>query len=89
MKIPRDESGVHFQPEETPPHYLLKVRQWLDNEFPSNFFEIKTLLCHDNINQNMRQRLVKCYILFDFLYATETWIIKADAVTKLEVYIEE
>lgn len=44
------------------------------------FLKLKALLRSDNINLNLWQRSVKCYIWSVVLYGAETWTIKAPPV---------
>ena len=52
----------------------------------SNFLGMKNLLTTRNLHLNTRKKLIKCYILSTFLYASETWVINQIMWDKIEAF---
>lgn len=50
----------------------------------TTFQRMRNLLCDDNLNLKLRQRLVKCYIWSILLYGMEGWTLKVASLNRLE-----
>ena len=52
----------------------------------SNFLNMKNLLTARRLHLNMRKKLIRCYIMSTFLYASETWAINQIMWNKIEAF---
>ena len=52
----------------------------------SNFMSMKNLLTSRTLRLSTRKKLIKCYVLSTFLYATETWAINQVMWDKIEAF---
>ena len=52
----------------------------------SNFISMKNLLTSRTLHLNTRKKLIKCYVLSTFLYASETWTINQIMWDKIEAF---
>ena len=50
------------------------------------FIKMKNILTSRKIKIETRKRLIRCYILSTFLYASETWTIHKDSWNKIEAF---
>ena len=50
------------------------------------FIKMKSILTSRKIKIETRKRLIRCYILSTFLYASETWTIHKDSWNKIEAF---
>ena len=52
----------------------------------SSFNKMKNLLCNDNLNLKLRQRMIKCYVWSVLLYGVEAWTLKMNIINRLEAF---
>ena len=52
----------------------------------SNFISMKNLLTSRTLHLNTRKKLIKCYVLSTFMYASETWTINQIMWDKIEAF---
>lgn len=52
----------------------------------TTFAKMKTFLCNDHLNLDLRQRMVKCYVWPVLLYGVETWTFKLSTLNRIEAF---
>ena len=50
------------------------------------FIKLKDVLTSRRINLKLRKRLVQCYVLSTFLYASETWTLNKDLENRINAF---
>ncbi|CAG9832474.1 unnamed protein product [Diabrotica balteata] len=69
--------------DQSDPQHEIKTRIQMARQA---FVKFRPLLCNQNLNFEIRYRMVKCYIWSILLYGMETWTLKKTSTNKLEAF---
>ena len=52
----------------------------------STFTKMRDVLCSRSLDVGLRKRLIRCYVLSTFLYASETWTLNKDLESRINAF---